>query len=125
MLFKKKKLQDEFWLLKPKAKTLMCFADWTSYLLFGKPIIVTEILYQGGTGVHADHRAFDIRTKDYYTDDQIDNLKGVVNRHYVYDPRRPEKKTCVRHKVKKENISKYKIPEFVPEDHLHFQVWIK
>jgi len=125
MLFKKEGLKKEFWLLKPKAKLLMCSVNWTSYLLFGKPIIVTEIIYRGGTGVHADGRAFDIRTKDYYTDDQIDNLKDTINRRNVYDLRRPNKKTCVRHKVKQEDVEKYQIPEFVPEDHLHFQVWIK
>lgn len=125
MLFKKKKLRKEFWLLKPKAQLLMCDANWTSYLLFGKPIIVTEIIYKGGTGIHADKRAFDIRIKDYYTDDQAEILKDTINRHWIYDPRRPHKKTCVRHKVKEEDVDKYEIPEFVPEDHLHFQVWIK
>ncbi|MBA7544848.1 hypothetical protein ES705_37209 [subsurface metagenome] len=125
MVFKKIKLRDEFWLLKPKAKLLMCSVNWTSYLLFGKPIIITEIIYRGGTGVHADGRAFDIRTKDYYVGDEAENLKDTVNRHWVYDPKRANKKTCVRHKVKKEDTGKYEIPEFVPEDHLHFQVWIK
>lgn len=125
MQFKKMKLRDEVLLLKLKARLLMYLADWTSYLLFGKFIIVTEIIYQGGTGVHADKRAFDIRTKDYYTDEQTELFKDTINRYWVYDPLRPEKKTCVRHKVKKKDVGKYEIPEFVPEDHLHFQVWIK
>lgn len=125
MLFKKKKLQDEFLLLKLKTKLLMYLADWTSYLLFGKFIVVTEILYKGGTGVHADQRAFDIRTKDYYTNNQVEIFKDTINRYWIYDPLRPEKKTCVRHKVEKKDVDKYEIPEFVPEDHLHFQVWIR
>lgn len=125
MLFKKKKLRDQFWLLKPKAKILMCSADWVSLSLFGKQIIVTMIFYRGGTGVHADHRGFDVRTKDYYTEQQIRIFKDTINRQFIYDPLRPEKKTCIRHKVEKKDVDKYEIPEFVPEDHLHFQVWIK
>ena len=125
MLFKKEGLKKEFWLLTPKAKLLMCAADLVSYNLFGKPIIVTMIFYRGGKGVHADHRAFDIRVVDYYTEKQIQIFKDTINWWFVYDLVRPRIKTCVRHTVPKEDIDKYEIPEFVPEDHLHLQVWIK
>ena len=125
MLFKEEGLKKEFWPLTPKAKALMCDVDLLSYKLFGKPIIVTMIFYRGGKGIHADHRAFDIGIVNYYTEEQIKIFKDTINRYWIYDLRRPNKKTCVRHTVPKEDIDKYEIPEFVPEDHLHFQVWIK
>lgn len=124
MLFKEDRLKDEFWLLKPKAKLVMCFANWVSWTQTGKSLFVTEIYYKGGTGVHEDLRAFDSKIKDYYTEQQVNVIMGMVNGAYPYDLRRPEKKTCLRHEVKKEDIGKYEIPGFMPEDHLHFQVWI-
>jgi len=124
MLFKKDELKDQFWLLKPKAKLLMCFANWVSWTLTGKSLFVTMIYYKGGAGVHEDYRAFDSRIKDYYTEDQVNVIMGMVNGAYPYDPRRPEKKSCLRHKVDEKDIGKYQIPGFTPEDHLHFQAWI-
>lgn len=117
MLFKEEKTRNEFWELIPKAKYLLTYINWLSFSLFKKEVVITGIYYQGGSGVHSQFRAFDLRTKDYYTQEQIDTILETINRHFVYDPKRPEMKSCIYHKSDQVLID--------PEYHLHCQVWIE
>lgn len=123
MIFKEPELREQFWKLTPKARLLMCYADYLSQGHMGKPIIVTCIYYKGGSGVHAVWRAFDIRTEDYYEREDIMKLVEFVNEHYPYDKRRPRMKSAIYHKVNSKKIKDYKLKNFVPQYHLHFQVW--
>jgi len=105
MIFTDKELTQEFFYLKAKAKLLLCHADYLSLTMFDKPLVITKIFYEGGTGIHSLFRAFDVRHKDYYTEQETYTLVETINRHYPYDPARPEMKTCLKE-----------------EDCLHFQV---
>lgn len=125
MKFKNPKLKEEVWKLTPKAQYLLCFTNWISIVLFNKPIMVTCIWYNGGSGVHALWRAFDIRTENYYSKKDIAKFIGFVNEHFPYDKKRPKMKSAIYHKVNKKKIKDYKLKDFKPQYHLHAQVWIR
>lgn len=124
-LFKHPHLINEFWDLSPKAKYLMMKLNYVSVEQFGKCILVTCIYYKGGSGIHREYRAFDIRTKDWYTKDQITWLQAHFNFNFPYDPARPRFETLRYHIVNKKKIKDYKLKDFVPEYHLHCQVYVK
>jgi len=126
-LFKNPGLREEFWLLEPKAKYLMMKLNYISVIKFGKPIIVTCIIYEGGSGIHSIkcRRGFDIRTRNYYTKEQREWLLDHVNKNFPYDKSRPRYKTLKYHKVDDKKIKDYKLKDFVPQYHLHCQVYIK
>lgn len=120
-----KQLSREFWNLTPKAKYLLCKLNYVSERHFGKPVVVTCIYYKGGSGIHSQWRAFDIRTKDYYTCNQVAFLLDHFNNNFPYDPLRPKLKTLIHHKVDDKKIKDYNLIGFVPQYHLHCQVYIK
>lgn len=127
MLFKEYKFREEFWELDPKARYLAAKVDYLLWIKFGKQVIMTCIFYEGGTGVHSKKckRAFDIKTDDYLTIEEIQWIRSHINKNFPYDLKRPEKETCIYHKIDEKKIEEYKLENFVPEYHLHFQVWIK
>jgi len=124
-LFKEERLRQEFWLLDPKAKYLMCKFNYVSIKRTGKPIIVTCIIYEGGSGVHSIKckRGFDVRTEGYYTAEQIVWFEEHFNKNFPYDVNRPKMKTLNYHEANIDIIENG-IKKRAKEHHLHCQVWI-
>lgn len=124
MKFKEKKLEQEFWQLTPKARWLASYVDYILWQDSKKEATITCIFYEGGSGIHSQWRAFDIRSTDL-TVKEITRLKDWINYDVPYDVDRPNLKTCIHHKVSAKKIKEYKLKNFVPQYHLHFQAWIK
>lgn len=123
MKFKHPELKEQFWKLTPRARHLACYMEdiiWQE----GKEMMITCIYYEGGSGIHSQWRAFDIRSTDL-TYNQIVKITEFVNYDFVYDVDRPNLKSVIHHKVDSKKIKDYKLKDFVPQYHLHCQVWIK
>lgn len=125
MLFKEERFRKQFWTLHPKLRYLLCKVDYLLWSKFGKEAKLTCLFYEGGSGVHSITcgRATDISTHNL-TAKEIIWIKDHINENFPYDPKRPEKKTCIYHKVDKEKIKEYSLKNFVPQYHFHFQVWV-
>lgn len=124
MRFKETELMTEFWKLTPKARYLLCYIDYLLWKLYKLEATITCIYYEGGSGVHSQWRAFDISTKEI-SSMRIIAIQEKVNRTFPYDINRPRLKSCIYHKVGDDKIKDYKLKNFVPQYHLHFQCWIK
>jgi len=124
MKFKTDEIAEQYWQLTPKARYLASYIDYLLWKLYKKQATITCIFYQGGSGVHSQWRAFDIRSTDF-TYNEIANIQEKVNTTFPYDVSRPKLKSCIHHKVDSKKISEYKLKDFVPQYHLHFQVWVK
>ena len=123
MKFKEKQLEQEFWKLTPKARYLACYVDYLFWRHFKWEATITCIYYEGGSGIHSQWRAFDVSTKALRFN-EIDIIKNFINREFPYDDSRPQLKSCIYHKVSEDKIRGYSLKDFVPEYHLHCQVWI-
>ena len=124
MKFKTKDLREQYWKLTPKARYLAGYIDYLLWKWYKKEATITCIFYEGGSGVHSQWRAFDIRSTDF-THNEITYITNNVNLCFTYDVNRPKLRSCIYHKVGKDKIKDYKLENFVPQYHLHFQVWIK
>jgi len=124
MKFKTDEIAEQYWQLTPKARYLASYIDYLLWKWYKKQATITCIYYQGGSGVHSQWRAFDIRSTDF-TYNEIANIQYAVNITFPYDVSRPKLKTVIHHKVDKKKIKEYKLKDFVPQYHLHFQVWVK
>lgn len=123
MKCKEKRFKEQFWMLHPKTRYLACKVDYILWKQFGKEATLTCLFYKGGSGVHAVGRAFDVSTNNLMAR-EIQWLKDHINKNFPYDSMRPEKKTCIYHKVDEKKIKEYDLKNFVPQWHLHFQVWL-
>jgi len=123
MKFKSPELESEYWKLTPKARYLASYIDYLFWCQFQKEATITCIYYEGGSGVHSQWRAFDISTKNLQSN-EIGITEDIVNREFVYDVNRPQLKSCIYHKVGEDKIKGYSLKDFVPEYHLHCQVYI-
>lgn len=124
MKFKTEELCGQYWKLTPKARYLAGYIDYLLWKWYKKEAIITCIFYIGGSGVHSQWRAFDIRSTDF-TYNEIAVIQEEVNRTFPYDVNRPQLKSCIHHKVDSKKIKDYKLKNFVPQYHFHFQVWVK
>ncbi len=114
MKFKTPRQEDEFIRAKAKIKEIVLSA--ASYMMdkYKYEIVVTEVfrsqaeqddIYKNDPNykikpwrsVHQDGRGVDLRTNDM-TKAMIDDLRDYLNT-IPYDPKRPEKKTCLVHEV--------------------------
>lgn len=125
MKFKTEELREQYWKLTPKARYLASYIDYLLWKMYKKEATITCVWYEGGSGVHSQWRAFDIRTQDYLSGEQIEEIKERVNKTFPYDINRPKLQSCIYHKVDSKKISEYKLKDFVPQYHLHCQCWIK
>lgn len=116
--FKYFRLLDEFLTLHPIAWGL---AQWleraTERQLDQRFMVVTAVVYEGGSGVHADHRAFDVSARDYSTGKLLDEtlcrkFETYVNEHW-YHGSGGKYQVCLYHRSKGSDE---------PEWHFHLQV---
>jgi hypothetical protein len=101
MKFKEQKLREHFWQVKPKLRLILCHLDYCAKNWLRKEITITSIIRPKTTdsGIHALKRAADVRTKKVFTKREIEKIMAYFNWHYQYDPKRPNIKTFVYHKV--------------------------
>lgn len=123
MKFKTEELWEQYWKLTPKARYLASYIDYLLWKLYKLEATITCIYYEGGSGVHSQWRAFDISTREL-TSMRIIAIQEKVNKTFPYDINRPRLKSCIYHKVDDKKIKEYKLVNFVPQYHLHMQVWI-
>jgi hypothetical protein len=116
MKFKTPRQEEEFKAIKPKLRDIIYSA--ASYMLdkYKYEITITECLrtqaeqddiYKNDPkykvtpwrSVHQDGRGIDLRTNDM-SKEMIADLTNFLNK-IPYDPKRPEKKTCLVHDVGK------------------------
>jgi hypothetical protein len=119
LIFKDKVIEDQWWQIHPKLRLVLCDAEWfvrkRGVLPVCTCLLRTEeeqaALYEAGqaaskSSVHCDGRGADWRmvTPSIVAMD----LRDYINRKYVYDFARPDKKTLLIHGG--------------TANHLHFQV---
>lgn len=107
--FKEDTGYEHFQELNPKLREIVLdLASFCSFH-FNKDIIVTSLFrLEDKKSVHAYGRGADIRSLDFSAE-EIAQIDTYLNTTYIYDPKRPNKLTCLYHNVGQ-------------GDHLHLQV---
>lgn len=105
---------DMFGLLKTKVSKIFFEICETVECLGKEHIIITSMIRpkKNDSGVHELARAIDF-VIPYLNDNEINSILDAVNTNYVYDIKRPEKKTLIYHSTDSYNASGY---------HFHLQV---
>ncbi len=122
----------------PILRIILCEIDCFSQFKFnGKELYITSIFRARDKGVHGCWRGTDARTehtgKAYYTKKEIDTILSHFNQRWVYDPKRPQYKVLIYHKIKggvfhlhaqvhKNTIKRCAMPDMVKIPREQFQI---
>ena len=124
-------LFEQFGMIKPRLRAIVFEAGWFLWQTSSQLLVVTHICRTAVQQTEIYGHLPEYQEKpwrsphefgnalDGTVDATIDTLNGLVNyinKHFVYDVKRLEKKTLLLHDVKREDGSSR-------GQHLHFQIW--
>lgn len=115
--FKEGVNKEDFFKLDGKCIMLAGFAFEVISSL-GFDFIITELWRpeMHPDDIHDDYRCFDLRTVGVFKSlNDINFIVDKINKYFIYDPSRPQKKCCIHHEIKDKNGKSLGW-------HFHFQV---
>ncbi len=85
--------------IEPMLLAVVAFANAYCFAMYGKVMFVTSVLRPADKGsVHAYGRGFDTDNDTMPVEHKKD-VMVYVNKHFEYDPERPEKTVCDLHAI--------------------------
>ena len=111
--FKEDRFVEEFLALKPKLTKVACHMAEFILSKYNVPFVITDVWREDKESEHCYYRALDARSAEL-TKEQIKCTEDYINALFVYDVKRPEKRTCSMHDA-----------GLGPDnEHFHVKVWI-